>query len=33
MSSQGLISISGPQIQIIDRAGLEDLAEGEIKLS
>jgi CRP/FNR family transcriptional regulator len=33
MSSQGLIRISGPQIQIIDRLGLEELAEGEIKLS
>jgi CRP/FNR family transcriptional regulator len=33
MSSQGLISINGPQIHIIDRSGLEDLAEGEIKLS
>ena len=33
MSSQGLIRISGPQIHIIDRPGLEDLAEGEIKLS
>jgi len=33
MSSQGLIRISGPEIQIIDRMGLEDLAEGEIKLS
>jgi CRP/FNR family transcriptional regulator len=33
MSSQGLIRISGPQIQIIDRMGLEDLAEGETKLT
>jgi len=33
MNSQGLIRISGPQIQIIDRMGLEDLAEGETKLT
>ena len=33
MSSQELVKISGPKIHIIDRMGLEDLAEGEIKLS
>lgn len=32
MSSQGLIAINGPQITIIDRDGLENLASGEMRL-
>lgn len=32
MAGKELISISGPQIVILDRTGLEDLAEGESKL-
>ncbi len=32
MVSKELIRISGPQITILDRTGLEDLAEGEVKL-
>lgn len=32
MGNQNLIRISGPQIIILDREGLEDLAEGEVKL-
>ena len=32
MTSRELIRINGPQITILDRAGIEDLAEGESKL-
>lgn len=32
MGSKELIRINGPQITILDRTGLEDLAEGETKL-
>ena len=32
MGSKELVRINGPQITILDRTGLEDLAEGEIKL-
>ena len=32
MTSRELVIINGPQITILDRAGLEDLAEGESKL-
>ena len=32
MGSRELVRINGPQISIIDRRGLEDLAEGESKL-
>jgi CRP/FNR family transcriptional regulator len=32
MANSGLVRINGPQITILDRAGLEDLAEGESKL-
>jgi CRP/FNR family transcriptional regulator len=32
MANKELVRINGPQISILDRAGLEDLAEGESKL-
>ena len=32
MGSRELISVNGPRITILDRTGLEDLAEGEVKL-
>jgi len=32
MANKELITINGPQIAILDRTGLEDLAEGETKL-
>jgi len=32
MANSGLIQVSGPQVTIVDRTGLEDLAEGERKL-
>jgi len=32
MANKELVSINGPQIAILDRTGLEDLAEGETKL-
>jgi len=32
MTSGELVRINGPQITILDRTGLEDLAEGESKL-
>ena len=32
MGSRELVRINGPQITILDRTGLEDLAEGETKL-
>ena len=32
MTTRELVRINGPQITILDRAGLEDLAEGESKL-
>jgi CRP-like cAMP-binding protein len=32
MGSRELVRINGPQITILDRTGLEDLAEGEVKL-
>lgn len=32
MANKGLVRINGPQIAILDRTGLEDLAEGENKL-
>jgi len=32
MDSKELVRVNGPQIEILDRTGLEDLAEGEVKL-
>ena len=32
MDSKELVRVNGPQIEILDRSGLEDLAEGEVKL-
>lgn len=32
MSNKGLIAIKGPEITILDREGVEDLAEGETRL-
>jgi CRP-like cAMP-binding protein len=32
MASKEIVKINGPQITILDRSGLEDLAEGEVKL-
>jgi CRP-like cAMP-binding protein len=32
LSQKGFIKINGPNIVILDRTGLEDLAEGEVKL-
>lgn len=32
MASKEIVKINGPQITILDRTGLEDLAEGEVKL-